>query len=134
MNHNLNNTVVLSLNPEHGAEVIKAWKALGVDTRDYEGFSIINPYYGIDKDGDFNCYSALEVNNEKMDIITLSELQAMAEPQLTFPREMMVSDTLGGLERKTIPSTVLGMFNGRYVVDDGAENEWYIFRYAREIE
>lgn len=33
MNHNINNTVVLVLNPEHGAEVIKAWKALGVDMR-----------------------------------------------------------------------------------------------------
>lgn len=78
MNHNLNNTVVLSLNPEHGAEIIKAWKALGVDVDDYVGVFIGN-YYGI-VNGFFQDIPSSLINEYGLKIITLPELQAMAEP------------------------------------------------------
>lgn len=84
MNPKYNNTVVKVLNPEHGAEVIKAWKALGVEivaTGDVPMEDVII------ENGDFigiidGCGTAWLPMNifPPIEVITLPELQAMAEP------------------------------------------------------
>lgn len=113
MNNKLNNIVCKAESAEHGAEIIKAFKALGVDTGVLEGSSI-RYYYGI-KD---NIFRSMNANNviDDVKVVTLQELQSLTKKvdshsELTFPREMMVSNNKNHDQYKRL---VLGIFNGCY--------------------
>lgn len=128
----INNIVCQVLNPEHGAKVIEAFKALGVDTA-FDG-SAVGSYYGT-IDGKFKSTSFLTGLTE----FTLEQLQAMAQPKLTFPREMMVWDEGGADEPKK--RTVIAFFDKCYhaIADETAISSTYgcysvvKWQYASEI-
>lgn len=84
----INNTVVENLSPEMGARIIKAFQALGVNTKPYDGDSI--GYYGV-INGTFDYYYKRKLPPETQ-IITIEELEEMAYGN-KYPQVMYVSDT-----------------------------------------
>lgn len=81
----MKNIVIKVLSLEHGKKVIEYYKKLGVDVNDYEGCNV-GYYYGC-INGKFSSY-----NNRFVDKDSIIELPT--EPELTFPREMMVWDII----------------------------------------
>lgn len=120
----MKNVVVKVTSEEHGAEVIQAFKNLGVDTNNHNGNNVGN-YYGL-FDGVFD-FLRIPLSSQ---VITLEELKAMAN---SYPKMMWVWDNnpdqahegyvVGHLEHEG---------NKVFVIDDG---EYYqAYKNAKDIE
>lgn len=101
--------VIKVLTPEHGAEVIKYFKSLGISTThkgtncESDGDSYI--YYGV-IDGRFDDYRLEYVKGKKVPIKTLEECMTK------FPRVMLVSNSIGSEWTKRV---VIAYKNNRYI-------------------
>ena len=110
----MKNVVVKVTSEEHGAEVIKAFKDLGVDVKWADG-DLVGYYYGL-FNGEFDCNS----NPRSSQVITLEELKAMAKP---YPKMMWVWDEDGDTPQKRevigeIQSHGIKYYITHYVGDD----------------
>ena len=100
--------VIKVLTPEHGAEVIKYFKSLGIKT-DLEGTNCESDeytyiYYGV-IDGRFDNYRLEYVKGTKVPIKTLKECMTK------YPRVMLVRDDISEWERRV----VIAYKNNKYI-------------------
>ena len=119
----MKNVVVEVTSEEHGAEVIQAFKDLGVDVDNYKG--IINGwYYGL-FEGQFNLMES-PYNSQ---VITLKELKAIANP---YPKMMLVWDfeNQDAIKREVINEIEHKGIKG-YITFDG--EDLYVYRNAKDI-
>ena len=120
----MKNVVVKVTSEEHGAEVIQAFKDLGVETRYMKGRET-GWYYGL-FDGLFD-YERIPLNSQ---VITLEELKAMANP---YPKVMWVWDDSEGAKTKLkVINEIEHEGIKCYIAQDG--NDFYVYRNAKDIE
>ena len=126
--------VIKVLTPEHGAEVIKYFKSLGISTThkgtncESDGDSYI--YYGV-IDGRFDDYRLEYVKGKKVPIKTLKECMTK------YPRVMLVRDDISEWERRV----VIAYKNNKYIAWKEATSfekaeyvtETYAWQYATEV-
>lgn len=119
----MKNVVVEVTSEEHGAEVIQAFKDLGVDTETFKGTET-GWYYGL-FDGEFNLMES-PYNSQ---VITLEELKAMANP---YPKVMWVWDfeNQDAIKREVLNEIEHKGIKG-YITFDG--EDLYVYRNAKDI-
>ena len=120
----MKNVVVKVKSKEHGAEVIQAFKDLGVDVDDLKG-SVICGYYGL-----FNGEFYFMETPKNSQVITLEELKAMANP---YPKMMWVWDYEGRSKTKQeVITEVEDKGIKGYVTFYG--DSFSVWRHAKDIE
>ena len=131
----MENHVIKALTPEHGAEVIKYFRSLGIKTTlegkncESNGDSYI--YYGV-IDGLFDCYTLQYVRNENIPIKTLEECMTK------YPRVMLVRDDIDSEWERRV---VIAYKNNKYIAWKEATSfekakyvtETYAWSYATEV-
>ena len=120
----MENVVVEVTSEEHGAEVIQAFKDLGVDVGLAKGI-IDGFYYGL-----FNGWFDYRSKPHESQVITLEELKAMANP---YPKVMWVWDfeNQDAIKREVINEIEHKGIKG-YITFDG--EDLYVYRNAKDIE
>lgn len=119
----MKNVVVEVTSKEHGAEVIQAFKDLGVDTGTFKGCEV-GFYYGL-LDGEF----FLSGTPQNSQVITLEELKAMKNP---YPKVMWVWDfeNQDAIKREVLNEIEHKGIKG-YITFDG--EDLYFYRNAKDI-
>lgn len=133
MKKELNNIVVEVLDLEHGKEVIKTFKELGVDTNGNIG-NCTSWFYGL-INNDFNPYNNDKIKQSNAKIITLDELKDMKPKEDVYPKLMWVIDNHEHFDirlhrREIIFKNELGY----WAVDNIDKRMAYCWKYAQDIE
>lgn len=111
---------------ETGDRILEYLKGIGgINSQYLNGIS--NDLYFINSSMDI-CYCSGGIIPEGYELVTLPEPNSKNK---TFPREMWVWDDN---ELRPHKKTVIGLFKDRYVVDVDFEDNWAVYKHAKEIE
>ena len=116
----------------HGANVIKFWQSIGVDTKYYKGTDI-NHHYGL-FNGEFDSFYRVDARTNHK-ILTLEEAIAIRDKdKKTFPREMYVwNDKIKYAEKRNV--VYFGEYKKiTYNVMTYSEDGFRTYKKAMEIE
>lgn len=110
------------LSQEHGKKVLEWWKSKGINTGRQWG-DAVGWYYGIDKEGYFNCYSYLP---EGCTEITLPN---------EYPKEMWVWDDFDGIKQRRVVQLEIEVKSRKfYLSENYVNNNLLCWKFAEDIE